>query len=139
MKWIVWLFIALFVLPYILLSIVFANNNLYCAIYLHKDRKLWKYFIKNVPNFEFDHVYRPLAMKIYKFDKYLIVCYYSEGETSIHLNDEIRDCVLCTYDQKMSRKLFNAIKEYEGTKLCDATTALRKLEEDVDIQDPISS
>ena len=84
-------------------------------------------------------MYRPLAMKMYKFDKYLIVCYYSEGETSVHLNDESRDCVLSTYDQKMSRKLFNAIKEHESKRLCDAMTAFRKLNEDVDIQDPISS
>ena len=35
------------------LIIALFNRNLYCMVFCHKERKLWKKFIKEYQNFEF--------------------------------------------------------------------------------------
>ena len=88
-------FIALFFI------IALSNHNLYCMVFCHKERKLWKKFIKEYQNFEYVR-HDNYGDKLFhsKDNKYqiLILC---NGLCAVF--DEHDKCLLCTFDKKMSK------------------------------------
>ena len=44
--------VAMILIIFMVMLIIITNRNLYCAVFEHKNRKLWKYFIKNAINFK---------------------------------------------------------------------------------------
>ena len=47
--------VAMILIIFMVMLIIIANRDLYCAIYHHEDRKLWKYLIENA--FQFKQTY----------------------------------------------------------------------------------
>lgn len=85
------------------LIIAFSNHNLYCMVFCHKERKLWKKFIKEYQNFECITPYdRNIKLFYSKDDKYHIWI-WCNGLCSVF--DEHDKCLLCDFDKKMSKKM----------------------------------
>lgn len=85
------------------LIIPFCDNNLYCMVFCHKERKLWKKFIKEYQNFDrVTPIDRNLKLFFSKDDKYHIWIWYN-GLCSVF--DESDKCLLCDFDKKMSKKM----------------------------------
>lgn len=82
------------------LIIALHNDNLYCMVFCHKARKLWKKFIKEYQNFEC--VWHDGNIKLFysKDNKYHIYIWYN-GLCSVF--DEHDKCLLCDFDKKMSK------------------------------------
>ncbi len=96
-------FLSLFVILVVLNLYIELEpeNNLYCKLYLKKERKLWEELISNVDDFHYEENWG----LNYRFssDKYTAFV-WEDGECSIHLkNGSI--CVLSSFDMRMSRKM----------------------------------
>lgn len=93
--------LAIILSTVLFLSISMCNNNLYCMVFEHKDRKLWEKFIKEYQNFECVwHDDRNLKLFFSKDNKYHIWI-WSNGLCSVF--DEHDKCLLCDFDKKMSK------------------------------------
>ena len=81
--------------------IALSNHNLYCMVFCHKERKLWKKFIKEYQNFECV-LHDNYGCKLFhsKDNKYHI-CIWCNGFCSVF--DEHGRCLLCDFDKKMSK------------------------------------
>ena len=86
--------------------IVITNRNLYCAVFEHKDRKLWKFFIENVNKFKVVGSWDNST--VLEYDGYKIWVWHYSKSTSVHLDCK---CVLCGFDGKMSKQMYNTLKE----------------------------
>ena len=85
------------------LIIVFCNINLYCKIFKHKDRKLWKKFIREYDNFKYINEVENSKQFISKDNKYS-AWIWENGYCSIH-NRKTKGIILSTFDKKMSKKM----------------------------------
>ena len=89
----------------IMLNIV-TNRNLYCAIFMYKDRRLWKYLIKNASQFKQT---KEIEKRIwFEWNEYELFIHKNDELVSVHKNDE---CILSRFDKKMSKKMYNTLKE----------------------------
>lgn len=91
------------ILFFIALSFIIAlfNNNLYCMVFCYKERKLWKKFIKEYQNFECVwHDDQNIKLFYSKDNKYHIYI-WCNGLCSVF--DEHNRCLLCDFDEKMSK------------------------------------
>ena len=84
------------------LTITLHNHNLYCMVFHHKERKLWKKFIKEYQNFECDGYNDKYVKKLFhsKDNKHHIYI-WRDGLCSIF--DEHDRCLLGDFDKKMSK------------------------------------
>lgn len=94
------------IISMVMLSIV-TNRNLYCIVFERKDRKLWKFFIENVNNFKVVGSWSN-SSTVLEYDGYKIWAWHDSKSTSVHLDCK---CVLCGFDEKMSRRMYNTLKE----------------------------
>lgn len=85
--------------------IIVKNRNLYCAIFMYKDRKLWKYLIENASKFK--QTYEAEKSIWFEWNEYELLLWKNDGLISVHKND---DCILSYYDEKMSKKMYNTLK-----------------------------
>ena len=83
---------------------VICIPTFYCYVFLHKEWKLWEYFIKNVDRFKFSEY--GLFEEVYVWGEYRAIV-WKNGTCSIHKDI---DCVLGTFDQYHSRKLARELK-----------------------------
>ena len=86
--------------------IIVNNRNLYCAIFLYKDRRLWKYLIENA--FQFKQTYETEKSIWFEWNEYELFINKNDELLSVHKND---DCILSYFDEKMSNKMYNTLKE----------------------------
>ena len=93
----------------IILLFTLLFDDLFFATYRRKDRKLWKYFIDNVSNFQYQYTYDSTSLFI--FDEYTIVYWGKERLTSVHLPSR-HVCILSDYDEKASKSLAEKIELY---------------------------
>lgn len=83
------------------LLIAMCNNNLYCMVFCHKERKLWKKFIKEYQNFKcITPGDRNIKLFVSKDNKYYIWI-WCNGLCSVF--DKHEKCLLCDFDKKMSK------------------------------------
>lgn len=84
--------------------IALYNHNLCCMVFRHKERKLWKKFIKEYQNFECDGYNDKYVKKIFlsQDNKYHIYIWHN-GLCSVF--DEHDRCLLSDFDKKMSKKM----------------------------------
>ena len=85
---------------------IITNINLYCAIFKYKDRRLWKFLIENVNNFKV--IYNTQKSILLEWDGYELFVRKNNELVSVHKNDE---CILSYFDEKMSKKTYNTLKE----------------------------
>ena len=90
-------FIALFFI------IALFNRNLCCMDFCHKERKLWKKFIKEYQNFEFVRHDNYGDKLFYSKDNKYHIWIWCYGLCSVF--DEHDKCLLCDFDEKMSKKM----------------------------------
>ena len=88
--------------------IIVNNRNLYCAIFLYKDRRLWKYLIKNASKFK--QTYETEKSIWFEWNTYELFVHKTYELVSVHKNDE---CILSYYDEKMSKKMYNTLKDFK--------------------------
>ena len=88
-------FIALFFI------IALSNHNLYCMVFCHKERKLWKKFIKEYQNFECVRHDNDGDKLFYSKDNKYHIWIWCNGLCSVF--DEHGKCLLCDFDKKMSK------------------------------------
>ena len=98
--------VAIILIISMVMLIIITNHNLYCVVFERKDRKLWKFFIENANNFKLVSSWHNSA--VLEYDGYKICVWYVSKSTSVHLEDE---CVLSNFDEKMSRRMYNTLKE----------------------------
>lgn len=95
------------IIPPILFSIAlfliipFCDNNLYCMVFCHKDRKLWKKFIKEYQSFECVWHDNYCIKLFYSKDNKYHIWIWCDGSCSVF--DEHDRCLLCGFDKKMSK------------------------------------
>ena len=85
------------------LIIALSNHNLYCMVFCHKERKLWKKFIKEYQNFEFVRHDNYGEKLFYSKDNKYHIYIWCNGFCSVF--DEYNRCLLCDFDKKMSKKM----------------------------------
>lgn len=88
--------------------IIVNNHNLYCAIFMYKDRRLWKYLIKNA--YKFKQTYESEKSISFEWNTYELILWKNDELVSVHKNDE---CILSYYDEKMSKKMYNTLKDFK--------------------------
>ena len=98
--------VVMILIIFMVMLIIITNRNLYCAIYYHKDRKLWKYLITNA--FQFKQTYETEKSIWFEWDGYELFVWKNDELISVHKNDE---CVLSHFDKKMSKQMYNTLKE----------------------------
>lgn len=91
--------------------IITSNDNLYCVVYKRKDRKLWKYLIKNASQFK--QIYETEKSIMFKWNEYEVYARKFDELTSVHTKYE---CILSSFDTKMSKKMYNSLV-YSNEKL----------------------
>lgn len=112
------LFVVLFTGFYVVLSASGkVSNNLYCAIFEWKDRKLWKKFIKNCDKFRYvPSIHRALGKRfISDCGNYEVVVWdntsvVDEGLCSVH-DVKSDECILSPFDERMSKILADKLLE----------------------------
>ena len=84
------------------LIVALFNRNLYCMVFCHKERKLWKKFIKEYQNFECAQYNDKYVKKLFlsKDNKYQIYIWHN-GLCSVF--DGHDRCLLSDFDKKMSK------------------------------------
>ena len=85
------------------LIIALSNHNLYCMVFCHKERKLWKKFIKEYQNFECVWHDNDGDKLFYSKDNKYHIWIWSKGSCSVF--DEHGKCLLCDFDKNMSKKM----------------------------------
>lgn len=98
--------IAIILIISMVMLIIITNHNLYCVVFEHKDRKLWKFFIKNAIKFKVVGSWSNST--VLEYDGYKIWVWYDSKSTSVHLEDK---CVLSSFDEKMSMRMYNTLKK----------------------------
>lgn len=83
------------------LLIAMWNDNLYCMVFCHKERKLWKKFIKEYQNFECVRYDNDGDKLFYSKDNKYHIWIWRNGLCSVF--DEHDRCLLCDFDKKMSK------------------------------------
>ena len=81
--------------------ITLLNHNLYCMVFHHKERKLWKKFIKEYQNFECVRHDNDGDKLFHSKDNKYHIWIWCNGLCSVH--DEHGRCLLCDFDKKMSK------------------------------------
>ena len=84
--------------------IIVNNHNLYCTVYERKDRKLWKYLIKNASQFK--QTYETERSIMFEWNGYKLFVWKTNELVSVNKNDK---CILSYFDKKMSKKMYNSL------------------------------
>ena len=79
------------------------TNHRYCKVYDREQLKLWEYMHSNVFNFKYDHTFK--GNRHFICDNYEAIIWADDGLTSVHKNDDTKECVLCGFDTKYSGKM----------------------------------
>lgn len=79
----------------------FANIRLFCFLFLHKEWKLWRKYIKDYKSFYFDKKVSDAYLYIQR-DSDIHAWVWSDGSCSIHDDNQ---CILCTFDKYHSKKM----------------------------------
>lgn len=93
------------------LIIITSNINLYCKIFKHKDRKLWKKFIREYDNFKYINEVENSKQFISKDNKYS-AWIWEDGYCSIH-NHKTKGIILGAFDKKMSKKMADKLNSLQ--------------------------
>lgn len=93
--------------------ILSSSNNLFCAIINRKDRKLWRKFIRDYDKFKFLYSDNFGKEFISNCGNYRVIIwsnssFIEEGLSSVH-NTKTDECILSTFDKRMSRILANKL------------------------------
>lgn len=108
------LFAVLFIGFYFILS---ANcgfsDNLSCAIFNWKERKLWRKFIRDYNNFKLLSSDNSGKEFISNCGNYIVIIwdnssFIEKGLSSVH-NAKTDECILSTFDKRMSKILANKL------------------------------
>ena len=104
--------ISILVILILFAFIVFPNNYLYNAVFNRKERKLWKFLIRNAD--KFDYVGANGLGKAFRWGDYLVIIWF-DNTCSIHIDTPTRkEYLLSPFDKIMSNKmrdlLLNKIK-----------------------------
>lgn len=97
----------------ILLSLItFSNNYLYNAIFNRKQRKFWKFIIRNAD--KFDYIGNSILGKSFRWGDYIAIIWFDDT-CSIHVDTPTRrQCLVTDFDKVMSNRmrdlLLNKIK-----------------------------
>ena len=95
----------------VFLIIPLCSHNLYCMMFCHKDRKLWKKFIKEYQNFEYVRCDSCGNKLFYSKDNKYHIWIWHNGSCSVF--DEHSKCLLCDFDKKMSKIMANKLIHYD--------------------------
>lgn len=106
--------LSLFALLFIGFCFILSlSDNLFCAIFNWKDRRLWRKFIRDYDNFKFLYSDNSGKEFISNCGNYRVVVwgnssFIEEGLSSVH-NAKTDECILSTFDKRMSRILANKL------------------------------
>ena len=78
------------------------TNHRYCKIFDRKQLNLWKYMHANVFNFKYAYTFKGNRHFVWNDYKAIV---WEDGLTSIHKDDDTKECILCTFDKKYSAKM----------------------------------
>ena len=83
--------------------VIIDNNYLYNAIFNRKERKLWKFLIRNAD--KFDYIGTHEIGKAFRWNDYLVIIWF-DNTCSIHINTSTRTkCIGTSFDKVMSNKM----------------------------------
>lgn len=95
--------ISILVISLLLAFVIIDNNYLYNAIFNRKERKLWKFLIRNAD--KFDYIGTHEIGKAFRWDDYLVIIWF-DNTCSIHINTSTRTkCIGTSFDKVMSNKM----------------------------------
>lgn len=95
--------ISILVILILFAFIVFPNNYLYNAVFNRKQRKLWKFFIRNAD--KFDYVGELTISKVFRWSDYLAIIWV-DNTCSIHTGTLTRnECLATGFDKVMSNRM----------------------------------
>ena len=79
------------------------TNHRYCKVFDREQLKLWEYMHANVFNFKYAYTFK--GNRYFVWDNYTAIIWADDGLTSVHEKNAIKECILCTFDTKYSRKM----------------------------------
>ena len=83
--------------------VIMPNNYLYNAVFNRKQRKTWKFLIRNVD--KFDYVGAHELGKAFRWGDYLAIIWF-DNTCSIHIDTSTRhECLGTNFDKVMSNKM----------------------------------
>lgn len=90
-------------------DIVLDNQTLYCMVFERDLYKGWKFVIKNIDTFEISEK-TSMAIRFISplFPNMHLTYWIEEEKTSLHNDDG--SCVLSTFYEKASKKVYNLLK-----------------------------
>lgn len=92
--------ISILVILILFVFIVFSNDYLYNAIFNRKERKLWKFLIRNV-----DYIGAHELGKAFRWGDYLAIIWF-DNTCSIHIGTSTRhECLGTDFDKVMSNRM----------------------------------
>lgn len=95
--------ISILVISLLLAFVIIDNNYLYNAIFNRKERKLWKFLIRNAD--KFDYIGTHEIGKAFRWNDYLVIIWF-DNTCSIHINTSTRTkCIGTSFDKVMSNKM----------------------------------
>jgi hypothetical protein len=95
--------ITVLVIGVLLSLIVLSNNYLFNAIFNRKERKFWKFFIRNVN--KFDYIGYSILGKSFRWDDYVAIIWFDDT-CSIHIDSPTKkECIGTNFDKVMSNKM----------------------------------
>ena len=78
------------------------TNHRYCKVYDREQLKLWEYMHANAFNFKYKYTFK--GNRYFVWDNYQAII-WDDGLTSVHKNDDTKECILCGFDKKYSAKM----------------------------------
>lgn len=91
----------------VLLAVIMFNNYLYNAIFNRKDRKFWKFIIRNAD--KFNYICTSKLGKEFHWGDYIAII-WNDNTCSIHVDTPVRvKCLVSDFDKVMSNKMRNLL------------------------------
>ena len=95
--------ISILVILLLLVFIILPNNYLYNSIFNRKDRKTWKFLIRNAD--KFNYIGFHAIGKAFRWGDYLAIIWF-DNTCSIYINTPTRnECLVSDFDKAMSNKM----------------------------------
>lgn len=98
------------------LMLSISTNNMYCAFYCRKERKLWKSFINKADSFRYIHGNFFGTIFLSEDEEYEAIIWTSDNTCCIYKRSD--DTLVCSsFDKKMSDRMVNKLmSNLNGTK-----------------------
>lgn len=78
------------------------TNHRYCKVFDREQLKLWEYMHANAFNFKYAYTFK--GNRHFVWNNYEAIV-WEDGFTSVHENNAIKECILCSFDTKYSGKM----------------------------------